>query len=176
MSVTAVRGADAAKPAGPLDFTLTGNDGKPFDLGTLRGKVVLLVNVASKCGLTPQYTELQALHERYQARGLVVLGVPANDFGAQEPGTDAEIRTFCTSKYNVTFPLLSKISVKGDAMHPLYRWLTVSSPKTGDIAWNFTKFLIGRDGAVIDRFEPKVTPGSADVAAAIEKALGPEKK
>ncbi len=177
VAVANVHAADDAKPGtpgtakGPLDFTLKANDGTPYDLAKLRGKVVLLVNTASKCGLTPQYAELQALHTKYQERGLVIVAVPANDFGAQEPGTDAEIRTFCTT-YQVGFPLMSKVSVKGDDIHPLFRWLAVDGPKPGPIAWNFTKFLIGRDGSVIGRFEPKTAPASADVTSAVDLALG----
>jgi glutathione peroxidase len=171
LGMTAARAAEGAKPAGPLDFTLTANDGSKFDLGSLRGKVVLLVNTASKCGLTPQYTELQALHERYQAQGLALIGVPANNFGGQEPGTDQQILSFCSTKYHVTFPLMSKVSVKGDDIAPLYRWLTVESPKPGPISWNFAKFLISRDGAVVARFDPKTKPSDAEVTAAIEREL-----
>jgi glutathione peroxidase len=172
IGMAAANAAETAKPKGPLDFTLTANDGKPYPLAQLKGKVVLLVNTASKCGLTPQYADLEKLHETYGARGLVVVAVPANEFGAQEPGSDAEIRAFCSTKYQVAFPLMSKIAVKGDAIDPLYRWLTVDSAKPGPIAWNFTKFLIGRDGALIERFEPKVVPSSAEVTAAVETALG----
>jgi glutathione peroxidase len=141
-------------------------------LSQWRGKAVLLVNVASRCGLTPQYTALQATWEKYRERGLVVVGVPANDFGAQEPGTEAEISQFCTTNYKVTFPLLAKVSVKGAAICPLYKYLTTESPKPGEIGWNFAKFLIGRDGQVVDRFDPQAAPDAAPVVAAIEKALG----
>ena len=127
------------------------------------------MNVASKCGFTPQYTALEAVYEKYKDQGLVVMGFPANNFMAQEPGTNEEIKTFCSRKYNVTFPMYSKISVKGDDKAPLYQFLT--EQKGGDIKWNFTKFLIGRDGTIIARFEPKVTPDSPEVVAAIEKAL-----
>jgi glutathione peroxidase len=151
------------------DFTLNSIDGPPVPLAAYKGKVLLLVNVASKCGFTPQYTALEAVYEKYKDQGLVVMGFPANNFMAQEPGTNEEIKTFCSRKYNVTFPMYSKISVKGDDKAPLYQFLT--EQKGGDIKWNFTKFLIGRDGTIIARFEPKVTPDSPEVVAAIEKAL-----
>jgi glutathione peroxidase len=167
-----LRGTGGAMPTSALDFTMTAIDGKPCALSQWRGKVVLLVNVASRCGLTPQYTALQAAYDRYKDRGLVVLGVPANDFGAQEPGTEAEIRQFCTTNYRVTFPLLAKVSVKGASICPLYQYLTTQSPKPGEIGWNFAKFLIGRDGQVVDRFDPQAAPDAPPVVAAIEKALG----
>lgn len=172
---TAAETATPAAPAGPLDFTLAANDGSAYPLAQHRGKVVLLVNVASRCGLTPQYAALQRVWEAHQARGLVVIGVPANDFRGQEPGTDAEIREFCTTKFAVTFPLMAKISVKGDQIHPLYAWLTRSSPFPGDVEWNFGKFLIGRDGTVVARFAPKTAPDAPEVSAAIEAALGTAK-
>jgi glutathione peroxidase len=166
-----------AAASGPLDFTMKDIDGKDVELAkTYKGKVVLIVNVASKCGLTPQYEELQKLYDAYKARGLVVLGFPANEFGAQEPGTNAEIKEFCTSKYKVAFPMFEKIVVKGEGIHPLYKFLTEkeSDPAfAGEIKWNFTKFLVGRDGKLAARFEPKVTPSAKEVAAAIETALGP---
>ena len=156
------------------DFTMPALNGSPTPLAGFKGKVVLVVNVASQCGYTPQYTALEAIYEKYKAQGFVIVGFPANNFGAQEPGTNAEIKTFCSSKYNVTFPMMSKVSVKGDDTTPLYQYLTDKSanPSTGgDIQWNFTKFLIGRDGQIVARFEPKVTPDSPEVTAAIEKAL-----
>jgi glutathione peroxidase len=143
-------------------------------LSSFKGKVVLLVNVASKCGFTPQYSALETVYEKYKDRGLVIVGVPANNFAQQEPGTDAEIKTFCTNKYNVSFPMMSKVSVLGDDKTPLYVFLTGEStdPKfAGDIKWNFTKFLFDRNGNPVARFEPKVTPDSPEVTAAIEKAL-----
>jgi glutathione peroxidase len=170
-AATMAAAESSGKPSGPLDFTLTGNDGKPYPLAQHRGKVVLIVNVASKCGLTPQYAALQALYAAKKDAGLVVIGVPANDFNGQEPGTDAEIAQFCSSRYNVTFPLMSKVSVKGPAMDPLYVWLTEQSPFPGPIAWNFGKWLVGRDGAVRARFEPKVTPEDAGLLQAIDAAL-----
>jgi glutathione peroxidase len=157
-----------------LDFTLNSLDGKPAPLAEYRGKVVLIVNVASKCGFTPQYTGLEKIYEKYKDQGFVILGFPANNFGGQEPGTNEEIKTFCSSKYQVTFPMFSKVSVKGADSTPLYQFLTdkQSNPTTaGEIKWNFTKFLVDRNGKVIARFEPAVTPESADVTGAIEKAL-----
>ena len=150
------------------EFTLNSIVGSPAPLSAYQGKVVLIVNVASRCGFTPQYAGLEALYEKYKDRGFVILGFPANNFGGQEPGTNEEIKTFCSSKYNVTFPMYSKISVKGDDQAPLYRFLTATG---GEIQWNFTKFLVDKNGKVVARFEPKVTPESPDVAAAIEKAL-----
>src|ERR1700729_3021014 len=157
------------------DFTLNSIDGQPTSLASYKGKVVMLVNVASRCGFTPQYTALESTYEKFKDKGFVIVGIPANNFGGQEPGTNAEIKTFCSTKYNVTFPMMSKISVKGDDKAPLYQFLTDKSanPQTGgDIQWNFTKFLIGSDGQVLARFEPDVTPDSPQVTAAIEKALG----
>ena len=151
------------------EFTLNSIDGKPAPLAAYQGKVVLIVNVASRCGFTPQYTGLEALYEKYKDRGFVILGFPANNFGGQEPGTNEEIKTFCSTKYNVTFPMYSKISVKGDDKAPLYQFLTTATGS--EIQWNFTKFLVDKSGKVVARFEPKVTPESADVAEAIEKAL-----
>lgn len=147
-------------------------DGKDTTLGAYKGKVVLVVNVASKCGLTPQYTALEATYRKYKDQGFVILGFPCNDFGAQEPGTPAEIKTFCSSKYDVSFPLMSKLHVKGPEQHPLYAALTGPDSKfPGDIKWNFGKFLIGRDGQVLKRIEPKTTPDDPEVVAAIEAAL-----
>jgi len=157
------------------DFSLKSIDGQQTSLGSYSGKVVLLVNVASKCGFTPQYSALEALYEKYKDRGLVIVGIPANNFMFQEPGTDQEIKKFCTNKYNVTFPMMSKVSVKGDDKAPLYGFLTDKSldPKFGgEIKWNFTKFLFDRKGNPVARFEPNVTPDSPEVTAAIESALG----
>ena len=157
-----------------FDFTLNSIDGQPTPLSSYKGKVVLLVNVASKCGFTPQYTALESLYEKYKDRGFVIVGVPANNFGSQEPGTNQEIKTFCTAKYHVTFPMMAKVSVKGDDITPLYLFLTDKAvhPQTGgEIGWNFTKFLVGPDGKVIARFDSKVEPDSPQVTSAIEKAL-----
>lgn len=161
--------------SGLYNFTLNSIDGKPAPLADYQGKVVLLVNVASQCGYTPQYSALEAIYEKYKDQGFVILGFPANNFGAQEPGTNQEIKTFCTRKYSVTFPMYSKISVKGADQAPLYTYLTKETGKgiAGDIKWNFTKFLVDREGKVIQRFEPAVTPDSKEVTAAIEKQLKP---
>jgi glutathione peroxidase len=156
------------------DFTLTSIDGQPAPLAAYKGKVVLLVNVASRCGFTPQYAALESIYEKYKDSGFVIVGVPANNFGAQEPGTNQEIKTFCSSKYHVTFPMMAKVSVKGEDITPLYQFLTDKgmNPQTGgEIQWNFTKFLIGPDGHVVTRFEPDVTPDSPQVMSAVEKAL-----
>ena len=156
------------------DFTLNSIDGQPTPLSSFKGKVVLLVNVASRCGYTPQYAGLESLYEKYKDRGFVIVGVPANNFGAQEPGTNQEIKTFCTAKYHVTFPMMAKVSVKGDDITPLYAFLTDKSahPDTGgEIGWNFTKFLVGPDGKVVARFDSKVTPDSPELTSAVEKAL-----
>lgn len=168
--------ADKGVPKVPaaLNFTMKDIDGKPTELKQFQGKVVLLVNVASRCGYTPQYEGLEALYEKHGNAGLVVIGVPANDFGKQEPGTDAEIKAFCTSKYNVTFPMMSKVVVKGDAICPLYKYLTSkdTDPKfAGDIKWNFEKFLISRSGDVVGRFNSKVKPDSPELTQAIEAEL-----
>ena len=159
--------------SGIYGFTLNSIDGKPAPLADYKGKVVLLVNVASQCGYTPQYSGLEATYEKYKDQGFVILGFPANNFGAQEPGTNEEIKTFCTRKYSVTFPMYAKISVKGDDQAPLYAYLTKETGPgiAGDIKWNFTKFLVDREGKVVQRFEPAVTPDSKEVAAAIEKQL-----
>jgi glutathione peroxidase len=157
------------------DFSAKTIDGKTRSLADYRGKAVLIVNVASECGLTPQYKGLEELHEAYAAKGLAVLGFPANEFGAQEPGTDAQIQTFCSTKYGVKFDMFSKVKVKGPGIDPLFAFLTSSedNPKfAGDIKWNFNKFLVGKDGVVLARFEPQVEPTSADVKGAVEKALG----
>jgi glutathione peroxidase len=160
---------------GVYTFTLNSIEGRPVPLAAYKGKVVLLVNVASQCGYTPQYSALEAIYEKYKGRGFVILGFPANNFGAQEPGTNEEIKTFCTRKYSVTFPMYSKISVKGDDQAPLYTYLTKETGAgiAGDIQWNFTKFLVDRDGKVVQRFEPAITPDSKEVTAAIEKQLKP---
>jgi glutathione peroxidase len=144
-------------------------DGKTVALSSYKGKVLLIVNVASKCGYTNQYAGLQSLYQQYKDKGLVVVGIPANNFGGQEPGTNEDIKQFCTRNYNVTFPMMKKVSVKGSDMTPLYGYLT--SAKGGDVKWNFTKFLVGENGEVIGRFEPKVTPQDPELISAVEKAL-----
>jgi glutathione peroxidase len=156
------------------EFTLNSIDGHPAALANYKGKVLLLVNVASKCGFTPQYTALEALHEKYKDQGLVVMGFPANNFMGQEPGTNEEIKDFCSRTYNVKFPMYSKISVKGDDKAALYQFLTNKETNPtfgGEIKWNFTKFLVSRDGKILARFEPAVKPDSPEVVSAIEKAL-----
>ncbi len=150
------------------DFTMNSIDGKPQPLAAFKGKAVLIVNVASQCGYTPQYKGLEALYQKYKGQGLVIVGVPANNFGAQEPGSDAEIKTFCERNYKVTFPMMSKVSVKGADMTPLYAMLTKTG---GDVRWNFTKFLVGKDGQVVKRFESGVDPESAELTKAVEEAL-----
>ena len=165
----------SAQPKSIYDFTMKSIDGQPVSLGAYSGKVVLLVNVASKCGYTPQYKGLEAVYEKYKDRGLVIVGIPANNFAQQEPGTNAEIKQFCSNKYNVSFPMMAKVSVLGDDQTPLYSFLTgkdTDPQYAGDIKWNFTKFLFDRNGKPVARFEPAVTPDSPEVAAAIESALG----
>lgn len=166
--------AMAADAKGPLDFTMKSLDGKTVDLSKYKGNVVLIVNVASKCGLTPQYKQLEAVYTKYKGQGLQVLGFPANQFLSQEPGSDAEISEFCTKNYGVDFPMFSKVVVKGEGICPLYKFLTSedSDPGfSGDIKWNFEKFLVGRDGKVIKRFDPRVKPDAPEVVEAIEAEL-----
>ncbi|MBL4622555.1 MAG: glutathione peroxidase, partial [Immundisolibacteraceae bacterium] len=151
---------------------MTGIDGQSMPLSTFKGQVVLLVNVASKCGLTPQYSGLQQLHDQYGDQGFSVVGLPCNQFGGQEPGSEAEIVEFCETKYSVNFPMTAKIEVNGDGRHGLYDQLVGDSASfPGDITWNFEKFLVGKDGAVIQRFGPKTAPDDAELVAAIEAAL-----
>jgi glutathione peroxidase len=146
--------------------------GKDTSLAAYKGKVVLVVNVASKCGNTPQYAALEALYKKHKDEGFVILGFPCNDFGGQEPGTIEEIQTFCKSTYDVSFPLMAKLSVKGENQHELYKALTGEGGAfPGDVKWNFGKFLIGKDGKPIARFEPKTLPDSTEVTSAVEKAL-----
>jgi glutathione peroxidase len=151
------------------EFTMNSIDGKPVPLAGFKGRVTLVVNVASRCGYTPQYAALEAVYEKYKGRGFVIAGFPANNFGGQEPGTNEEIKQFCSAKYNVTFPMFAKISVKGVDQDPLYKFLTHANG--GEIQWNFTKFLVDRNGNVIERFESAVTPDSPEMISAIEKAL-----
>jgi glutathione peroxidase len=158
-----------------LHIPLTTIAGDSTTLADFAGKVILLVNTASKCGYTPQYAGLEALYQKYQERGLVVIGFPANDFRQQEPGTNAEIIEFCRANYGVTFPMMAKISVKGEAQHPLYRYLTEESPFPGEITWNFNKFLLDREGRVAARFDTKMKPDDPAIIAKIEKLLGPAK-
>ena len=173
--VNANKGAkESVKVASIYDFVMKDIDGREVKMSDFRGKVLLIVNVASRCGYTPQYEGLQSTYLKYKDQGLVILGFPANNFGSQEPGTNEEIKTFCSTKYNVTFPIFSKISVKGEDKHPFYQYLTAkeSNPQyAGEITWNFNKFLIGRDGKVIARFDSKDRPEDQKVTAAIEQAL-----
>ena len=168
-----VTGVVLGASAPPLyNIPLKDIDGKSTSLKTYAGQVLLIVNVASKCGYTPQYKGLEALHEKYKGQGFEVLGFPCNDFGAQEPGSNADIKTFCTSQYQVTFPMFDKLHVLGPDQHPLYVALTgKDSSAPGPVKWNFGKFLIGRDGKLIARFDSKVTPESPELNQAIQAAL-----
>ena len=155
--------------SGVYQFTMNSIDGKATPLAEFKGKVTMIVNVASRCGYTPQYSALEAVYEKYKDRGFVIAGFPANNFGGQEPGSNEEIKQFCSAKYNVKFPMFAKISVLGSDEAPLYRYLTGTGG--GESEWNFTKFLIDRQGQVIARFESAVEPDSPEAIAAIEKAL-----
>jgi len=161
--------------ASPLSYTVKDINDRDVDLAKYRGKVVLIVNVASKCGFTPQYAALESIYGKYKDRGFIILGFPSNDFLWQEPGTNEEIKTFCSTKYNVTFDMFAKVSVRGREASPVYKDLTskkVNGPFGGAIKWNFTKFLIARDGAVVARFGPATKPDAPEVLKAIEKELG----
>ncbi|MFA6242314.1 MAG: glutathione peroxidase [Candidatus Hydrogenedentales bacterium] len=176
---------DAAKsneekkmPDTVLGFEVKDIDGKDVKLGdAYAGKVLLIVNTASKCGFTPQYTDLEALYQKYHEKGFEILAFPSNNFGGQEPGSEAEIKEFCSTKFKVTFPLFSKVEVKGDAKVPLYQFLTdekTNPASPGDVKWNFTKFLVGRDGKIIARYESAVKPMDDQVTKAVEDALAAE--
>lgn len=157
-----------------LDFKMKNIEGETVDLEDYEGNVVLIVNTASQCGLTPQYKGLQQLYSKYKDQGLVVMGFPCNQFGTQEPGTEAEIKQFCTSKFDVSFPMFSKIEVNGDAASPLYKYLTskdVQPAGKGDISWNFEKFLIDRDGQLVHRFAPRTDPSDSELVDAVESQL-----
>jgi glutathione peroxidase len=172
VAVVLAQGVLGAANSSVYDIKLNTIEGKQTSLGEYKGKVVLLVNVASKCGLTPQYKALQEIHDKFKDKGFTVIGVPCNDFGAQEPGTSKEIVEFCSENYNVTFPLMEKAHVKGAEQHPLYARLTgKDSEFPGDIKWNFGKFLIGKEGQVLKRFEPQTKPDADEVVKAIEAAL-----
>lgn len=162
---------DATTAKSIYDFKMKDIDGRNVSLDKYKGKVLLVVNVASQCGFTPQYAGLESLYKKYHDKGFEILGFPANNFGAQEPGTDAEIKQFCSSKYMVTFPMFSKISVKGDDEHPLYKWLIASADRHEDIEWNFCKFMIDKNGHVIHRWASKTTPESAELTTALDNAL-----
>jgi len=164
------------KPAksSPLQFTVKDIKGKDVNLGDYKGKVVLMVNVASKCGNTPQYEGLEKMYEKYKDQGLVVVGFPANNFMSQEPGSNEQILEFCSATYHVSFPMMGKVSVKGDDQAPLYKYLTekeTNNEFAGDVEWNFGKFLVDRNGAVIARFSPRTKVETAQVVGAVEKAL-----
>ena len=161
----------AAKTANVYDFTMDDIDGKPVNLGAYKGKVLLLVNTASLCGNTPQYGELERIYEQYHERGFEVLAFPANNFGQQEPGTNAEIKGFCLTKYSVSFPLFSKISVKGSDKHPLYQYLTEQSAFPGEVEWNFQKYLVDRFGKVVARYHHRTKPSAPDVVRDVERVL-----
>lgn len=158
-------------------YKLKDIDGKEVELSKYKGDVLLIVNTASECGLTPQYEGLETLFKKYKDKGFKVLAFPANNFGGQEPGSDSEIKNFCSEKYHVSFPLFSKISVKGDDQNPLYKFLTTHSNKdiAGDVKWNFQKYLVGRDGKVIKKFDPRVTPDDKTLAEEIDKAVAVKK-
>jgi glutathione peroxidase len=173
VTLTALIACTASLTAGSLyDIPLKDIKGNDTTLKPYEGKVMLIVNVASKCGNTKQYTELQALHETFAKNGLAILGFPCNDFGGQEPGSNEDIQAFCSSKYSVTFPLFDKVVVKGEDKHPLYQALSgPDSPFPGDVKWNFGKFLVGKDGKILARFEPKTKPDAPEVLDAIKTAL-----
>ncbi|HVC08501.1 MAG TPA: glutathione peroxidase [Elusimicrobiota bacterium] len=161
-----------AAPAGKIySFEMKTIDGRTKKLEDYKGQVLLVVNTASQCGYTPQYEGLEKLYERFKDKGLKVLAFPANEFGAQEPGTDAEISQFCRTKYSTTFDLFSKIKVKGEGIHPLYKFLTTESGHNGEIPWNFAKFLVGRRGEIADRFGPDTEPLSKTLVGRIESLL-----
>jgi glutathione peroxidase len=153
------------------DYAFTSIDGEPMPLARFKGKPILIVNTASKCGLTPQYAGLESLDQTYGPRGLILIGVPSNDFGGQEPGSEAEIKTFCTTKYAVTFPLTRKERVVGDAAHPFYKWAAQTLGKDNAPKWNFHKFLVAPDGSLDAAFGSRTEPGAADLSAAIERRL-----
>ncbi|MDF0644894.1 MAG: glutathione peroxidase [Nitrospira sp.] len=161
----------ASKTASLYDFTMDDIDGKPINLKQYQGKALLVVNTASFCGNTPQYTDLETLYEQYHEQGFEVLAFPANNFGQQEPGTNAEIKGFCLTKYSVSFPLFSKISVKGSDKHPLYQYLTEQSPFPGEVEWNFQKYLVDRSGNVVGRFHHRTKPLAPEVVKEVERVL-----
>jgi glutathione peroxidase len=182
LALLAFAGSLAAKPRpkpiptkearmGAHQFTVQTIDGHAKSLADYKGKILLIVNVASECGNTPQYAGLEHLHEKYADKGLAVLGFPSNDFGGQEPGTEAEIKTFCTRNYGVRFDMFGKLKTKGEGQSPLYHWLTTQPGMEGDVTWNFGKFLIGRDGQLLARFAPGTKPETPEVVGAIEAAL-----
>jgi glutathione peroxidase len=175
VAALATAGQGSAIPAMPETihaFKMLNIDGKQLSLDQFKGKVLVVVNVASKCGLTTQYAGLEKLYREHKDLGLVVLGFPANEFGRQEPGTEAEIKEFCTTNFGVTFPMFSKIVVKGEGIHPLYTWLIDRSGRKDDIEWNFAKFVVGRDGKAVQRFHPRTAPNAPELLEAIQRELG----
>jgi len=167
-----VNSMEAEKTKGRIyEFEMTDIDGKPAKLSKYKGRALLIVNTASLCGFTPQYTDLEALYQKYKDKGLSVAAFPANEFGAQEPGTDADIKSFCVTKFGVSFDLYSKISVKGPAIHPLYKYLTTEAGFDGDIPWNFSKYLVNKEGQVVARFGPDANPVGKAITAKIEALL-----
>jgi glutathione peroxidase len=161
----------AAKSTTLYDFTMSDIDGKPVNLSQYRGKVLLLVNTASFCGNTPQYADLQSMYDQYHEKGFEILAFPANNFGQQEPGSNEEIKSFCFTKYSLTFPLFSKISVKGSDKHPLYQYLTEQSPYPGEVEWNFQKYLVDRAGNIVGRFHHRTKPTAPEVVKEVERVL-----
>ncbi len=177
-SISVAATAQEPSPNSVLQFSARSIDGEEVDLDRYKGEVLLIVNTASQCGYTPQYKGLQNIYESYKDQGFQVLAFPANEFGGQEPGTNAEIGAFCTRRFHVSFPLFAKIVVKGQGKHPLYQFLTSkkTNPKFGgEIPWNFTKFLVDRNGKVIARFEPMDEPESSEITGSIENALAEKK-
>lgn len=171
--IAAAPPAPATPAADVYAFSYRDLDGKTVPMSRFRGKAILIVNTASLCGNTPQYAGLENLYRKYTKRGLVVLGFPANDFNSQEPGTNADIKTFCSTKYGVTFPMAGKVVVRGENRIPLFSWLIAKSGRPNDeVEWNFTKFLVSRDGKRVERFLTKVTPDSTELASAVERNLG----
>ncbi len=167
-----VNSMQAEKTKGRIyDFEMTAIDGKPAKLSKYKGHPLLIVNTASLCGFTAQYSDLEALYQKYETKGLRIAAFPANEFGAQEPGTDADIKTFCMTKFALSFDLYSKISVKGPSIHPLYKYLTTEAGHNGDIPWNFSKFLVDKDGQVVARFGPDANPVGKEIAGKIEALL-----
>jgi glutathione peroxidase len=168
---TKTAGGSAKHGASVLDFTMKTIDGKPQPLSSYKGKVFMIVNTASECGNTPQYETLEKLYEMYKAKGFTILAFPANNFGQQEPGTNPEIKTFCTTKYHTTFDLFEKISVKGSDQHPLYKYITQESPFPGDVKWNFQKYLVDRSGRIAARYQPGVDPMTPEIRRKVEELL-----
>lgn len=171
LTITFFAGGTVLAADSIYEFKMKSIDGKEVDLSEYKGKVLLVVNVASECGLTGQYEQLQALHEKYGEKGLVVIGFPCNQFGGQEPGTEKDIQKFCSDKYKVTFPMMSKIDVNGDKQAPLYDFLKSHSEKNEKISWNFEKFVVSKDGQVAGRIKPPILPDADEVVSLIEAEL-----